>query len=123
MQIPVLIVGTKTDLVDAKQRKTSKSQQFASSVGAEEMFIDSRNPRSFHAGSTDAVKLSRFLDKVIERKYFARENSTFIDKRKFTNIQSPIDSSFRYVSPFASPLSNYSNFSSNLAAYNNQSDL
>lgn len=108
-------MGTKIDLLDEKHKKTNRSQQlqFATSIGAEEIMIDCRNPRSFHAGTTDAVKLSRFLDKVIEKKYF-RENSTFIDKRKFTNIQSPVESSSRYVSPFASPLGNYSNFSNNL---------
>lgn len=115
--MPVLIVGTKIDLVDEKHKKivASRNQQFATSVGAEEMLVDCRNPRSFHAGTTDAVKLGRFLDKVIERKYYARDNSTNIHVRKFTNIQSPyVDKSSRYISPFASPLGNYSNFSSNL---------
>lgn len=116
LQIPVLVVGTKIDLLDEKQKKTNRSAQFASSIGAEEISVDCRNPRCFHAGSTDAVKLSRFLDKVIERKYFSRDSSTFVDKRKFANnIMSPVDNSSRYVSPFASPLGNYSNFSSNLA--------
>ena len=115
----MLVVGTKIDLLDEKQKKTNRNQQqFASSIGAEEIMVDCRNPRSFHAGSSNAVKLSRFLDKVIEKKYFSRDNSTFIDKRKFTNIQSPADSSSRYTSPFTSPLANYSNFSSNLANVN-----
>jgi hypothetical protein len=111
----VLICGTKVDLLDEKQKK-NRNQKFATDIGAEEISINCRNPRSFHAGSTDAVKLSRFFDKVIERKYFSRDSSTFVDKRKFTNIQSP-DSSHRYVSPFQSPLGNYSNFSSNLASF------
>lgn len=117
LQIPVLVVGSKIDLLDDKHKKNNRNQQqFAKEIGAEEIFLDCRNPRSFHAGSTDSVKLSRFLDKVIEKKYY-RDNSTFVDKRKFTNIQSPIDSN-RYISPFASPLGNYSNFSSNLATFN-----
>lgn len=116
----MLVAGTKTDLLDEKHKKTNRNQPFAASVGAEEIFVDCRNPRTFHAGSTDSVKLSRFLDKVLERKYYARDNSTFIDKRKFTNIQSPaVDGSSRYISPFTSPLGNYSNFSLNLA---NQTD-
>lgn len=117
MQIPLLVVGTKTDLLDEKHKKSNRNQQFAKEIGAEEIFVDCRNPRSFHAGSTDSVKLSRFFDKVIEKKYY-RDNSAFIDKRKFTNIQSPVDGSSRYVSPFASPLGNYSNFSTNLATFN-----
>lgn len=116
MQIPVLVVGTKIDLLDEKQRKKNRNQQqFAKEIGAEEIQIDCRNLRSFHAGSTDAVKLSRFFDKVIEKKY-NRDNSTFIDKRKFINIQSPMDNP-RYISPFQSPLGNYSNFSTNLANF------
>lgn len=116
LQIPVLVVGTKIDLLDEKHKKTYKNQQFSKEIGAEEIFVDCRNPRSFHAGSTDAVKLSRFFDKIIEKKYY-RDNSTFVDKRKFTNIQSPVESSrHTYISPFASPLGNYSNFSANFNA-------
>lgn len=111
----MLVVGTKIDLLDEKHKKSNRNQQqFAKEIGAEEIFLNCGNPRSFHAGSNDAVKLSKFLDKVIEKKYY-RDNSAFIDKRKFTNIQSPVDNPQRYVSPFASPLGNYSNFSSNLA--------
>jgi hypothetical protein len=100
-------------MLDDKQKKT-RNQKFANDIGAEEISIDCRNSRSFHAGTSDSVKISRFFDKVIERKY-SRDNSTFVDKRKFTNIQSP-DNSHRYISPFQSPLGNYSNFSSNLAS-------
>lgn len=106
------------DLVDDKTRKSNRTQQFASEIGAEEIFIDCKDPRTFHAGTTEAVKMSKFFDKVIERKYFSRESSTFMDKRKFVNtiIQSPtIDSSVnRIVSPFTSP-GNYSAFQSSLA--------
>ena len=105
----MLVVGTKVDMLDEKQqKKTNRNQQFSSEIGAEEIFVNCTNLRSFHAGSTDAVKLSKFLDKVIERKYFSqhsliRENSV----RKFTNIQSPVDTN-RYVSSFTSPLVNLS---------------
>lgn len=115
--MPVLICGTKIDLVDEKTKKSNRTQQFASEIGAEEIFVDCRNSRSFQAGSTEAVKLSKFFDKVIERKYFSRESSTIIDKRKFTNtlIQSPTmeSSTNRFVSPFTSP-GNYSTFSNSL---------
>ncbi|CRK86247.1 CLUMA_CG000059, isoform A [Clunio marinus] len=121
-QIPVLVVGTKFDLLDEKQKKTnSRNQQFSKDIGAEEIFIDCRNIRSFHAGSTEAVKLSKFFDRVIEKKYILSDNSTFNDKRKFINIKSPMDSSSRFISPFTSPLGNYSNFSSNLASNLTQS--
>lgn len=105
-------------MLDEKQRKTNRTQ-FSSEIGAEEIAINCLDSRCFNAGSTESVKLARFFDKVIERKYFSRDNSTFVDnKRKFTNITSPVtDSSNRYQSPFTSPLINYSNFSSNLAQF------
>lgn len=72
-------------------------------------------------GSTTAVKLQKFFDKVIERKYFSKENSTFYDRNRTARLASrvqspPIDSTNRYFSPFTSPvLGNYSNFSADLA--------
>lgn len=121
MQVPVLIVACKIDLIDEKSRKSNRTQQFASEIGAEEIFIDCHNPRTFHAGTTEAVKMSKFFDKVIERKYFSKESSTFVDKRKFVNtiIQSPMtidNSTNRFVSPFTSP-GNYSAFSSSLVTH------
>lgn len=75
-------------------------------------------------GSTTAVKLQKFFDKVIERKYFSKENSTFYDRNRTARLASrvqspPIDSTNRYFSPFTSPvIGNYSNFSANLATVN-----
>lgn len=109
------MVGTKNDLIDEKQRKQSKNQGFAQEIGADELYINCRDLRSIHAGSTNAVKLQKFFDKVIERKYFSRDNSTFYEKqRKFVGLASPSES-YRYFSPFTSPtVGNYSNFSSSL---------
>lgn len=120
MQLPILLVGTKNDLIDEKQRKANRSQSFAQEIGADDFYINSRDVRSIQAGSTIAVKLQRFFDKVIERKYFSKENSTFYDRnrtaRLTSRIQSPIDTTNRYFSPFTSPtIGNYSNFSANLA--------
>lgn len=113
-------MGTKNDLIDEKQRKANRSQSFAQEIGADDFYINSRDLRSIQAGSTIAVKLQRFFDKVIERKYFSKENSTFYDRnrtaRLTSRIQSPIDQASRYISPFTSPIiGNYSNFSANLA--------
>ncbi|KAG5682673.1 hypothetical protein PVAND_012010 [Polypedilum vanderplanki] len=103
-QIPILVVGTKNDLIDEKQRKLSKNLAFAQELGAEEIYINSRELRSIQAGSTNAVKLQKFFDKVIERKYFTRDNSTFYDRqRKIAGLQSPLSESNRYFSPFTSP--------------------
>lgn len=116
------MVGTKNDLIDEKQRKANRSQSFSQEIGADDFFINCRDVRSIAAGSTVAVKLSKFFDKVIERKYYSKENSTFFDRNRttirlpITRIQSPLEPS-RFISPFTSPtIGNYSNFSLNLAA-------
>ena len=40
----------------------------AEQCGAEEIWLNCRDARSLAAGTTDAVKLARFFDKVIEKK-------------------------------------------------------
>lgn len=115
------MVGTKNDLIDEKQRKLTKNQGFAQEIGADEIYINCRDLRSIQAGSTNSVKLQKFFDKVIERKYFSRENSTFYDKqRKLVGLaKSPTADSYRFYSPFTSPtVGNYSNFSASLAVNN-----
>jgi hypothetical protein len=121
-------VGTKNDLIDEKQRKANRSQSFAQEIGADDFYINSRDVRSVSAGTTIRDKCHRFFDKVVERKYFSKENSTFYDRSRTTmrfatsRIQSPpiIETNpNRYFSPFTSPtIGNYSNFSANLASVN-----
>lgn len=48
--------------------------------------VDCTNPRCLAAGSSNAVKLSRFFDKVIEKRYFLREGNQipgFPDRKRF----------------------------------------
>ncbi|KAG9333426.1 hypothetical protein JZ751_012686 [Albula glossodonta] len=64
--VPLLIIGTKFDQIpenkrnDVLKRTTFLSEDFNS----EEINLDCTNPRYFAAGSSNAVKLSRFFDKV-----------------------------------------------------------
>lgn len=67
--IPVLVVGTKADLVPASH--SGRVSTIAQQCCADEILVDNTQVRSLAAASTNAVKLSRFLDKVIERKYNA----------------------------------------------------
>ncbi|KAH8303976.1 hypothetical protein KR044_012572, partial [Drosophila immigrans] len=70
-QIPILVMGTKLDLIDEKrQPKTAakKAGGIADKCGAEEIWLNCRDTRSLAAGTTDAVKLSRFFDCVIEKR-------------------------------------------------------
>lgn len=65
--IPVLVVGTKVDLASNSSRLIGSSG-VAQDCRAEEISVDCTNPRSFAPGSTNAVTLSRFFDRVLERK-------------------------------------------------------
>lgn len=103
MQIPILVIGTKLDLVDEKTRKRRhNTSNFAEEIGADEICLNCHE-RNLAAGTSDAVKLSRFFDKVIERKFYSREASGIYDKKKFnTPFTSPL------VTPFTSPLGSFS---------------
>uniref|UniRef100_A0A240SXD5 Uncharacterized protein n=1 Tax=Glossina palpalis gambiensis TaxID=67801 RepID=A0A240SXD5_9MUSC len=128
-QIPILVVGTKLDLVDEKRHP--KTVQKAGGIGkteqcgAEEIWLNCRDPRSIAAGTTDAVKLARFFDRVIEKKQHSRDcgffgsSSAFDRRRHQTSPASFSDStsnmqafemkgqySSRLISPNTSPTTN-----------------
>ncbi|CAH0550006.1 unnamed protein product [Brassicogethes aeneus] len=63
-QIPILVIGTKLDQADDKKPNRRK---FANEVGADEIILDCRGVRYLAAATTNAVKLSRFYDRVIEQ--------------------------------------------------------
>lgn len=114
MQIPILVVGTKSDLLDEHQRtkrpSNSNSPSIATQCGADEIHLNCHDSKSLAPGTNDAVKLSRFLDKVIERKHNAKEASMYGDRRRYTTpftspITSPYGSPF-YTSSYQSPTYN-----------------
>lgn len=87
-QIPILVIGTKLDMLDENHKnkilnKTS-SGSIAEQCGADEICLNSHEARSLAAGTTDSVKLSRFFDKVIERKYYSRDTG-----RKYAGSYNP----------------------------------
>lgn len=75
---------------------------------------DNTEVRSLAAGSSSAVKLSRFFDKVIERRHHSRDRvSPFVDRNNLSGrrqMSSPLSNP---VSPLGalSPMSAYSGFS------------
>ncbi|KAF7994506.1 hypothetical protein HCN44_003978 [Aphidius gifuensis] len=81
-QIPILVVGTKLDLVPSKSQLHRRSSTIAEECGADEIFLDCHQARSLAAGNTLSVKLSRFFDKVIERRYHSNREGTSPDKRR-----------------------------------------
>ncbi|XP_051174355.1 rab-like protein 3 isoform X1 [Leptopilina boulardi] len=82
-QIPILVVGTKSDLM-AQVRSTvyRRSSTIAEECGADEIYLDCLQIRSLAAGSGSSVKLSRFFDKVIERRYYSMREGISPDKRR-----------------------------------------
>lgn len=64
--IPVLVVATKIDLPSSRRLTTSS---IAQDCAAEELAVNCCDPKSFSSTSSNLVKLNRFLDCVIDRKY------------------------------------------------------
>ena len=81
------MIGTKADLVDDNQRirQLQRSGNIAEQCGADEILLNCHEVRSLAAGTSDAVKLGRFFDKVIERKYYQRGEIFPSDKRKYAS--------------------------------------
>ncbi|XP_012269199.1 rab-like protein 3 [Athalia rosae] len=82
-QIPILVIGTKLDLAaEVRSSLYRRSSTIAEECGADEIFLDCHQVRSLAAGSSSSVKLSRFFDKVIERRYYANREGISPDKRR-----------------------------------------
>ncbi|XP_022913067.1 rab-like protein 3 [Onthophagus taurus] len=73
IHIPLLIIGTKLDLVE--DNPSSRRSKLASQFNAEEIVLDCRQSRFLAAGTSNAVKLSRFYDRVIEQSYHGKDRS------------------------------------------------
>uniref|UniRef100_A0A182RI95 Rab-like protein 3 n=1 Tax=Anopheles funestus TaxID=62324 RepID=A0A182RI95_ANOFN len=76
-QIPILVIGTKLDVLDESHKQKIVNRTSAGGIaeqcGADEICLNCHEARSLAAGTTDSVKLARFFDKVIERKYHSRD--------------------------------------------------
>ncbi|CAG9859564.1 unnamed protein product [Phyllotreta striolata] len=70
--IPYLVIGTKVDQSD--DRKT-RSESVATSLGCDEIVMDCRQTRYLAAGTSNAVKLSRFYDRAIETRAKSHKDS------------------------------------------------
>uniref|UniRef100_A0A6M2DCA0 Rab-like protein 3 n=1 Tax=Xenopsylla cheopis TaxID=163159 RepID=A0A6M2DCA0_XENCH len=96
-QIPTFVIGTKLDLAEEKHRSKLRSiSSIAEQCGADEIHVNCHQSKSLAAGSTSAVKLSRFFDKVIERRYYGRDN---INKKKMFAVTPIVDRSSGAYSP------------------------
>merc|ERR1712168_342804 len=73
-QIPFLIVGTKlasfmsTSSDTLPRRRVRGCDHLQEELDAEEIFVDADDAAAFRLGSGNAVKLSRFFDRAVERR-------------------------------------------------------
>ncbi|TNN88736.1 Rab-like protein 3 [Liparis tanakae] len=86
--VPLLLIGTKFDQIPETKRNEvlTRTAFLSEDFNAEEFNLDCTNPRYLAAGTSNAVKLSRFFDKVIEKRYFTRDPSPmtgFNDRKRF----------------------------------------
>jgi Rab-like protein 3 len=89
-QIPILVIGTKLDL--AGSNRAQRAVTFAEECGADEILLNCRQPHALAAGSSSAVKLTRFFDKVIEKKFYSKtpvSPVSYADKRRPFNLNVP----------------------------------
>jgi Rab-like protein 3 len=85
--IPVLVVATKPDLAQSTRRSPSyRGCSVAEECGAEEIQIDCHQAKSLAPGSTNAVKLSRFFDKVAERKFNHHNHNSTPHYKRHANV-------------------------------------
>ncbi|XP_029434024.1 rab-like protein 3 isoform X2 [Rhinatrema bivittatum] len=87
-QIPLLVIGTKLDQIPENKRNEvlNRTAFLAEDFNAEEINLDCTSPRYLAAGSSNAVKLSRFFDKVIEKRYCFRDGNQipcFSERKRF----------------------------------------
>ncbi|KAM3837064.1 rab-like protein 3 [Vipera latastei] len=85
-QIPLLVIGTKLDQIpETKRNVLSRTAFLVEDFSAEEINLDCTSPRYLAAGSSNAVKLSRLFDKVIEKRYYIRDGNeipSFSEKKR-----------------------------------------
>ncbi|XP_037519878.1 rab-like protein 3 isoform X1 [Rhipicephalus sanguineus] len=66
-QVPILVVATKVDLVPQTAGRALAT--VADECGTDQVLLDNHNPKTLSPGSSNALKVTRFLDKVVERRF------------------------------------------------------
>lgn len=89
MQVPVFVVGTKVDLED----KVGGSG-FANRFGVDEILVDCRQVRYLGPATTNSLKLTRFFDKVIEKKGKSGSSSPFGENFRPNSVSPILPSKF-----------------------------
>lgn len=90
-RLPLIVVGTKYDLVEEMRVSSAlsrSSSSFANESGADEIFLNCCLAKSLAPGSGNVVKLCRFFDRVIDRRYFSGSEfnqASLLDRRRNLN--------------------------------------
>uniref|UniRef100_H2RS38 Rab-like protein 3 n=1 Tax=Takifugu rubripes TaxID=31033 RepID=H2RS38_TAKRU len=81
--VPLLLIGTKFDQIPETKRSEvlTRTAFLSEDFNAEEINLDCTNPRYLAAGTSNAVKLSRFFDKVRKSALFTMTG--FTDRKRF----------------------------------------
>ena len=75
-QVPILIIGTKSDQSGtSRTNNLSRGVNLAEEVGADSISMDCTKIQELSHGSQNLQKLNTFIDKVIERRFYFRDNS------------------------------------------------
>ncbi|XP_078327841.1 rab-like protein 3 isoform X3 [Crassostrea virginica] len=70
IQIPIMVVGCKADqALNLREKSPTARSSIAEECGADEFNLDCHQVKHISPGSTNAVKLTKFFDKAIERRY------------------------------------------------------
>ncbi|KAH9381536.1 hypothetical protein HPB48_005489 [Haemaphysalis longicornis] len=94
-QVPILVVATKVDLVPQTAGRASAA--VADECGTDQVLLDNHNPKSLAPGSSNALKVTRFLDKVVERRFHGGATSPpssglpVVDRRRAKLSHAPPD--------------------------------
>ena len=70
----------------------TRNSKLSTQFDTEEIALDCRQVRYLAAGSSNAVKLSRFYDKVIEKRFHSRAKSPY--EERFNSRASTLPSKF-----------------------------
>lgn len=84
LNIPILIVATKQDLVSSDVEIKSSLVDL---LKCESIYVNCRNNKSLAPGTTNSVKLSRFLDKVCDVKFASNQCYYGQDRRVYQRPQ------------------------------------
>uniref|UniRef100_A0A0K8SJ95 Rab-like protein 3 n=1 Tax=Lygus hesperus TaxID=30085 RepID=A0A0K8SJ95_LYGHE len=113
--LPMIVIGTKLDQACKIRLQSKQSCDIAQDWGADSIDMNCMDPRSLAPGSSSAVKLSRFFDKVIEMRYYKKDyvapTSNHSDKRRFPV---PLSNLFMATETADSPLQKLTDISNGL---------